>query len=955
MQRRPPGYGQTVQFLASGATPGLLEPGEDIKIPIYYAGWLQGQWDFTRPPINFTVGAIETTDTTPFDWSALQAASQPSDITPTAWGAVFANLQTETGATYGVYVQRLDDESSYLNTLGENVVDIGQLIGFEIQQADGLSPITQLGASVDAAVATPGDLSLSFGRFFSPNITGRSQMGPLGLGWSDSWQTAIAVQSDGSVIVTGPGGSERAFQNIGNGAYTDGPGDYGVLSQASDGVYSLVEQDGQVTAFNADGTLSYVQDASGNTINAGYTGGLLTSLTASSGQSLAIAYNTANLIDRVTDSDGRATVYTYDSSNTHLMSVTTFDGATTSYTYSSGGTAPTNDALTSIASPAGTHSYYTYDAEGRFASASADGGAEMTTFAYGPGGAVTSTDALGDSTTIDFDSRGLVVKVKDPLGRISQFTYDASYHLTQSVDPDGQVTLNQYDSAGHLLSTTDPLGHTTKFIYTDNNLASVTDAKGNATNYAYNGQRNLASTTYADGTIASLAYDPVGNLLSSTDQMGQVLTYTYNAAGQVLTKTYADGTVDTFTYDAQGKLTSTVDPTGTTALTYDAADRLIEILYPSALYLKYTYDAAGRRTQMVDQDGFTVNYTYDAAGRLSQLTDASGNLVDKYTYDAAGNLVREDKGNGTYTTYTYDAAGELLDLVNYAQSGSVNSRFDYTYNALAQRTTEATVDGTWTYTYDADGELTHAVFASTNSAVASQDLTYNYDAVGNRTSTVSNGVNTVYTTDSMNRYTAVGNLIESYNADGDLTSQQSASGTWLSSYNGANQLVSETAPDGATTAFSYDALGDRVGETSGGVAEALLVDPFDIGETVGEFNQSLGTSSHFTYGLGLVEPGRAGLQPLLRLPDALGSTAGLTGQGGSYVDQYSYDPFGTSLTRTETAANPFQFNGQFGVTSRPRQFPVHARSIRLDRHGSLRYDGSDRLDHSWRQSLRVRR
>ena len=38
----------------------------------------------------------------------------------------------------------------------------------------------------------------------------------------------------------------------------------------------------------------------------------------------------------------------------------------------------------------------------------------------------------------------------------------------------------------------------------------------------------------------------------------------------------------------------------------------------------------------------------------------------------------------------------------------------YTYNALGQVTTMATLDGTWTYSYDTVGQLTSAVFASTD-------------------------------------------------------------------------------------------------------------------------------------------------------------------------------------------------------------------------------------------------
>ena len=42
----PEGFANEVQFLASGETPGLLQPGESRRVPIYYAGW-QKPWDFS--------------------------------------------------------------------------------------------------------------------------------------------------------------------------------------------------------------------------------------------------------------------------------------------------------------------------------------------------------------------------------------------------------------------------------------------------------------------------------------------------------------------------------------------------------------------------------------------------------------------------------------------------------------------------------------------------------------------------------------------------------------------------------------------------------------------------------------------------------------------------------------------------------------------------------------------
>ena len=155
-------------------------------------------------------------------------------------------------------------------------------------------------------MAIPGSLSLSFSRVFATSITGRDTMGPLGLGWSTPWQTTATVASDGTVTITGAGGAQRIFQPDSRtaGAYFSEPGDTGTLTADGHGGYLLTEADGTATDYNANGTLNYIQDTNGNRITAGYTGGRLTSLTASSGQSITIAYNAAGLISSVTDSAG---------------------------------------------------------------------------------------------------------------------------------------------------------------------------------------------------------------------------------------------------------------------------------------------------------------------------------------------------------------------------------------------------------------------------------------------------------------------------------------------------------------------------------------------------------------------------------------------------------------------------------------------------------------------------
>ena len=47
--------------------------------------------------------------------------------------------------------------------------------------------------------------------------------------------------------------------------------------------------------------------------------------------------------------------------------------------------------------------------------------------------------------------------------------------------------------------------------------------------------------------------------------------------------------------------------------------------------------------------------------------------------------------------------------------------------------------------------------------------------------------------------------------------------------------------------------------------------------------------------------------------DASGNTVGITGASGTYVNQYSYLPFGETTTVSAALPNPFTFAGQVGV------------------------------------------
>jgi YD repeat-containing protein len=279
------------------------------------------------------------------------------------------------GTTSGGFVRLLNSQASYLSGIGQNVTDVSRLWSFLIAQSANYWPVRALGAAVDGSLPTPGNLSLSLSRAFNASIPGRFQAGPFGLGWHTSWQQRLEIAADGTVTRVTGGGGRFTYQpdRRSTTRHFSATGDQDVLTAISGG-YKLTALDGTITFFKTDGTLDYLQDTNGNRITVGYAGGRLTSLTASSGQSLTLAYNGAGLISTLTDSAGRVTTYSYDPSNQYLISVTAHSGLVTAYAYNTSVGAAARNALTAITRPDGTHQYLTYDSQGRLAGTSADGG-----------------------------------------------------------------------------------------------------------------------------------------------------------------------------------------------------------------------------------------------------------------------------------------------------------------------------------------------------------------------------------------------------------------------------------------------------------------------------------------------------------------------------------------------------------------------------------------------------
>jgi RHS repeat-associated protein len=874
---------------------GILAPGE------------KGEFYFNYTPngnglINFTVNQVPANEV--INWATIKAATRPDYYTSLeAWDATWSNLTANLGTTAGQFQTVMAENANYLSQLGQETSDLSRLFAFEWQQAaNNLSNISLI-STTDVVDSAPG-LSLTFNRTFYQSIAERYNLGTLGRGWSSQWDLRATIDRKGNVIIRSVGDLQRIFEKQTDVTFKGDDG--ATLTIVSGGQYRLREANGIVSLFGTDGKLNYVEDTSGNRITLQYTNNLLTRLVHTNGDSLNLAYNAQSRLTQITDSTGQITTYSYDASGENLLSVTGVDGTIT-YTYDTGTIAAKKHSLLSIKSDLGYQRTFEYDNQGRITKESSNGNTQTLTYSYDSVGGVTVTDSTGASQTILLDDRGNGGQLRGVNNQNLLFNYDADGNLLGATLPNGSQSGYTYDANGNLTRQTNLLGQNTNFTYdaTFNQLTSFTDPQGNGVGYSYDSRGNLTRITYADGSNQQFTVDALGNVTAYVNRRGSNISYTYNTSGLLTRKQYANGSIVNYSYDTRGNLTSAVDSTGTIAMQYDTANRLTRITYPNSRFLSYTYNADGQRTRMVSSDGYTVNYTYDTVGRLRSLTNATGQTIITYDYDSAGRLIKETNGNGTYTTYEYDLQDQLTRLTNYKADNTVNSRFEYTYDNLGRRTTMTTLEGTFRYGYDAIGQLT-SVVTPTN-----RTITYTYDAAGNRIGVTDSGVTTNYTTNNLNQYTNVGGASYSYDTDGNLISKTQGGQTFNYTYDAENRLVKVVTPSG-TWDYQYDGLGNRTATIFNGQRTEYLLDPMGLGDIVGEYNGST-LVANYTHGIGLVSRVN-GSNSNYYDADAIGSTVGLTATDGSYINRYSYLPFGEDLTKVEGVANPFEYVGQWGVT-----------------------------------------
>ncbi|MFN0074419.1 MAG: RHS repeat domain-containing protein [Chloroflexota bacterium] len=182
-----------------------------------------------------------------------------------------------------------------------------------------------------------------------------------------------------------------------------------------------------------------------------------------------------------------------------------------------------------------------------------------------------------------------------------------------------------------------------------------------------------------------------------------------------------------------------------------------------------------------------------------------------------------------------------------------------------------------TYSYDT---LSHLIQATNSWA----ETSYTYEPVGNRLTSVIAGASSSYTSDKVDRLTAVGGTTYTNDANGNRTGR----GADTFTYDLANRLTQAAISGGSTTNHAYDGDGKRMCSST----------PCTTPEYVYDVNRGLpvliqDTSKQYVWGLGLTYT-VSGSAIAVHHNDGLGSTRAVTTAAGQVESTYLTDDFGGS-------------------------------------------------------------
>ncbi len=494
-----------------------------------------------------------------------------------------------------------------------------------------------------------------------------------------------------------------------------------------------------------------------------------------------------------------------------------------------------------------------------------------------------------DITTTYYDALGRLEIVKDAEGRQTKTVFYDDGKVHKIIKAFGSSLQQDYAT----------------YTYTANgNEASVMDAKGNVTEYEYDGHDRLKIFKLPSTTVGSIAspnypttaytdyeqyeYDDLGNMTVKRTRRGDTIITAYDNLGRRSSKTTCDTNVDTPT----GTLSTTCGGTTEKTITYE-------------------YDLKGQETQIENSSlSYTVNHIYDNIGRLTKTTD-DGRILD-YTYDEVGNRTRIDWPDTYYATYAYD---DMNRVTSIKENGGTTLA-TYAYSNEGRRASITYGNGavvSYTYHHDetldtldhdmggtSDDVTFDYIFNHTNQMVMADIDNAAYRFTNHTDKSIS------YDRNGLNQYSKIDGQTITYDASGNLTDD----GTWDFTYDVENMLTQ--ADDGVTTAtYEYDPVGRRSEKTVNDGTITTTTFLHDGVEEIADYDGST-LLRRYVHGPGVDEylvmyTGSGTSNKSYFHANHQGSIIAMSDGNGDMEDQFTYDSYGNV---NDSTGVPFKYTGR---------------------------------------------
>ena len=526
-----------------------------------------------------------------------------------------------------------------------------------------------------------------------------------GDGWTNTWDAHIATNSSGGLSVYDIDGARYDYTGSDSAGWTSAtPGQYATLTvDQTPGLYDWTKKNGSAYVFykpsySTVGEAGRLDEILGrnhnNYIQFAYT------FSPDSSSPLNVSTVTAT-----TEAGQKATLtfgnVTYNSVTYRLLSTLTYPDNTTTVTYAyvlgtdlSSATHPSNNS-------AGIHPVVGYGwnsghqlnhiSSPRYEANSSDGNVDY--FYYTGGTNAISqiqykgvvNPAIGDGMGVPLQSgysQGLLVYR-------NVYYAQPSPGIEEIHDPDGHDVKYTYDSIGRVTQTQAWTGSlwltTTQSWDSNNNLIESTDARGNPSDFGYDGNGNtiwvqtpqVTTSLGAGRPVARYGYDQFNNVIAYCDPQYVWTTGVTTCSAVSGTTHYAWNYSDSS--EPYGYLTDAYTPLGyhtafqytpasegggdyglPTAAIGDAITQSIDAATPTRTPTKsFTYDPYGDITAYNSGNG-TSTATYDLLNRLKSATDADG--YTSYTYYFSNGQISKTEtpyqhARNVGPTFVYDIDG----------------------------------------------------------------------------------------------------------------------------------------------------------------------------------------------------------------------------------------------------------------------------------------------------------